>query len=446
MSLGSLPLRWFALAVMLGACRGRMPPAPIVDWKPGPGVRAEAAALLLLDRDGMAKVVCLPEARRARQLYPGVAWGRILDVGWNGGPMVAGWAAASADGEQGSGDDLVLLVPHRGPRKLAKAVRTARFSPDGAALAYEVAQPRNSSADVAPPTSYVLDLASDKLTELGALTDPLWEADGKHLRATRLRTASEERGAAAAHWISLRVRWDRDSGSTSIDGPGSAQIPAPVGAAVARPEAQRSPAAANQCTMFLSSRGGVRHSIVGRFCMGIADDRAVRWSPDGLWLAFPHPGPVPGQRKPGGFFVDVVGVEGGRYPALSALHTQARPEQLAIATAPGSVWFDWSPSGRFLALQDGASDLRVYDFEGHGLALLGKGQRPMWSPGGAYLLVLAAGQVAATDAIPRAQRSQDAEGSALEAFVLPEVAPAARLDLGLVRDARWLPAQACEPG
>jgi hypothetical protein len=107
------------------------------------------------------------------------------------------------------------------------------------------------------------------------------------------------------------------------------------------------------------------------------------------------------------------------------------------------VWFDWSPSGRFLALHDGNSDVRVYDFETHGTAFLGKGQRPMWSPGGAYLLILAAGQVAAIDGT---HPSQDAEVSALEAFVLPGVASAARIDLGLARDARWLPAQACESG
>jgi hypothetical protein len=178
--------------------------------------------------------------------------------------------------------------------------------------------------------------------------------------------------------------------------------------------------------------------------MGIADDRAARWSPDGRWLAFPHPGPVPGQGKPEGFFVDVVGVEGGRYPALSALRARARPEDLAIATAPGAVWFDWSPSGRFLALHDGMSDLRVYDFETQGMAFLGKGQRPMWSPGGSYLLVLAAGPVAAIDGISPSHGSQNAEDSGLAAFVLPGVAPAARIDLGPVRDARWLPAQACE--
>ena len=446
MNLGPLPLGWraLALAVMLGACRGRTPPAPAVDWKPGAGARAEAAALLLLDKDGMAKVVCLPGPTQERQHFSGVALGRILDVSWKGGLTVAGWVAAPDDTDPSRGDELVLQGPHGGPRSLAKGVRTARFSPDGSALAYEVSQPGDSGAGMAPPSTYVLELATGNVIELGAFADPLWAADGKHLRATRLRPASEERRAPARHWTSLRASWERESGTVTMDGPGSAQIPAPVGEAVAWSEEQRSTVAPKQCTVFLGRWGGVRHSIVGRFCMGIADDRAARWSPDGRWLAFPHPGPIPGQGKPEGFFVDVVGVEGGRYPALSALRARAHPEQLAIATAPGAVWFDWSPSGRFLALHDGMSDLRVYDFETQGTAFLGKGQRPMWSPGGSYLLVLAAGQVAAIDGISPSRRSQNAEDSGLKAFVLPGVAPAARIDLGPVRDARWLPAQACE--
>jgi hypothetical protein len=431
---------------MLGSCRGRTLPAPAVDWKLGPGVPAEAAALLLLDKDGMAKVVCLPGPTRERQLFPGLALRRILDVGWKQGPMVAGWTAASGHANQNSGDDLVLLVPHAGPRKLASGVRIARFSPDGATLAYEVAQPGNGGAGVLLPTSYVFDLASGNTTDLGALADPLWDADGKHLYATRLRTADDASRAPAVQWTSLRVRWDRESGTAAIDGPGSAQIPAPVGEAVAWSEKQRSTVASGPCAIRLTRWGGIPHSVVGRFCMGIANDRGVRWSPDGRWLAFPHPGPIPGQRERGGFFVDVVGVEGGRYPALSALHAQTRPEQLAIVTEPGSPWFDWSPSGRFLAMHDGSSDLRVYDFEAHGIASLGKGQRPMWSPGGAYLLILVAGHVAAIDGIPSSQRSQDAEDSALNAFVLPGVAPEARIDLGLARDARWLPAQVCRHG
>jgi hypothetical protein len=284
---------------------------------------------------------------------------------------------------------------------------------------------------LAPATSYVLDIATGNVTELDAFENPLWEADGKHLRATHLRPASGNHPTPDARWISLRARWDRESGTSTIEGRGSAQIPAPVGGAVAWSEEQRHTSALPQCTIFLNRWGGVRHAIVGRFCMGIADDRSVRWSPNGHWLAFPHPGPVPGLGKPGGAFVDVVSVEGGRYPALSAVYSHARPDQIAIVADPGSVWFDWSASGRFLAAHDGASDLRVYDFEAHGIALLGKGQKPMWSPQGAYLLILAAG-------------SAEANGAAVEAFVLSGVAPTAKISLGLVRDARWLPAQACE--
>ncbi|HEX7598203.1 MAG TPA: hypothetical protein VF518_08315, partial [Polyangia bacterium] len=260
MSPGPLPFHWRALvlAVMLGACRGRTPASPAIDWKAGPGAGAEAAALLLLSKDGMVKVVCLPGPTQERQLFPGVALGRILDVSWKGRLMVAGWAAAPDDADQSSGDELVLLVPHGGPRRLAKGVRSARFSPDAVALAYEVAQ-----LGVAQPTSYVLELATDNVTKLGALADPLWDAGGKHLLATRVRAASEE---GRVHWTSLRVRWERESGTVAIDGPGSAQIPAPVGEAVAWTEEPRSTVTRKQCAVLLSRRGGVRHSIVGRFC------------------------------------------------------------------------------------------------------------------------------------------------------------------------------------
>jgi hypothetical protein len=105
------------------------------------------------------------------------------------------------------------------------------------------------------------------------------------------------------------------------------------------------------------------------------------------------------------------------------------------------VWFDWSPSGRFLAMSDGASALRVYDFEAPGIAFLGQGQQPMWSPGGGYLLVLSVGQGPATTGVAPTENAKDVE---TEAFVLPSVAPAARIALGSVRDARWLPAQACD--
>jgi hypothetical protein len=406
--------RWLTallLAAVLAGCRRQAPRT--VDWQPASGARPEAAALLVLDKDGLAKLACLPERAPARQLFPGIALQRILDARWQGGAMVAAWAVA-ADDHPGASGELVLLLPHDSPRRLAKGVRTARFTPDGTALAYEVARPGASEAG----ESYVLELATGRVTELAASVDPLWEADGKHLRVTRLRPVGEEPRAPT----SLRARWDRESGDTTIDGPGSAQIPAPLGSGVAWSESQRSPTAPSDCTVLLLPRGGVPHSVVGRFCQGIADDRAVRWSPDGQWLAFPHPGRPAGQP----FFVDVVSARGGRSPALSALHAKARPDQIAIAAGAGSVWLDWSPSGRFLAMHDHASELRVYDFAAQAVARLGKGQRPMWSPGGAYLLM----------------REAASEGSAAAAFVL--LSPAARIDLGLVWDAGWLPARACE--
>ena len=424
---------WIALllAALPAACRARTPARPAVDWSPGPGAARETAALLLLDQDGMAKLTCLPGRAPAPHDLPKVALQSFLDVGWRGEPVVAGAAAADGTDEAAAGE-LVLLAPGTAPRRLATGVRAARFSPDARALAYEVARPGEGGGGLGS-TSYVLDLATNELMVLGALTDLRWEADGEHLRATRLRAADAQPEPAARGWASLRVRWNRTSRVTTADGPGSAQIPAPAGEGIAWSGTPPSRIGPDSCAVVLSRHGGVRHSIVGPFCMGIADDRGVRWSPDGRWLAFPHP-PVSRRRQSGGFFVDVVGIEGGRSPALSALRAKVRPEQLAIATAPASFWLDWSPSGRWLAVQDGASDLYVYDFEAQGIAGLGKGRRPLWSPGGAYLFLLSADRSDAEDAGPRLGSS---------GLVLSGVAPAARIDLGMVRDARWLPAPAC---
>lgn len=392
---------------------------PAVDWKSELGTRAEVAALLVLDPDGTASLVCFPSRRQVRQPFFAVPLSRFLDVRWKDGPMVAGWSSVSGE--------LVLLSSHGEPRAVAKGVRTARFSPDGSALAYEVSE----KAGAVPATSYVLELATGKVTELGPLADPLWEADSKHLRATRLPTADEERAAAPGPWTSLRVRWNRESSTVETYGRGSAQIPAPTGTSVAWSADPWTTVAPSHCVVLLGRSGMVPHSIVGPFCMGYADDRGVRWSPDGKWLAFPRAAPGARATKPETFIVDVVSVEGGRFPALSALDGRVKAEQLSLATAPGSVWFDWSPSGRFLAMHDGASNLRVYDFVAQAIAFLGKGQRPLWSPGGAYLFIVEAS-------------SQDAEVAG--ASVLFGAAPTARIEIGRVRDARWLPAQSCASG
>jgi dipeptidyl aminopeptidase/acylaminoacyl peptidase len=335
---------------------------------------------------------------------------RILDVAWNQGPVIVG----AVDGD--TSDSLVLFVPKASPRTLAAGTLSTRLSPDGAALAYET-ETRDQAGAVLR-TSYVLDIGSGKLTALGPLADLRWEADGKHLRATEIRADREPR--KLGHSRSFRVRWERESGTMTVDGPGSAQIPAPLGSTVAWTEANRAATPSRQCTVFLARTGGVRHSTVGRFCAGIADDRSVRWSPDGRWLAFPHP--EPGRDNSERVVVDVVSPDGGRYPALAALVARARPNQLTFPASP-AMWFDWSPSGRFLAFDDGTGELHVYDFEAHGVASLGKGSSPTWSPGGAYLLIVE------NDAVT----------------VLVGSGSTDRIQLGRGRDARWLPPQACAP-
>lgn len=413
------------LAIVVGACRAKAPATPVVDWAAPVGAPAERAALLIVDEGGDVVRLCLP-GQEQRRLFSGTSLAKLFDVAWRQEPLVAAATRATSDTPRTTAfGSLVLLARATGPRPIAKDVRGARFSPDSRTLAYEVGAQPGASRTAA--TTYVLDVPTGTVRELGPLVDPLWEPDGKYLRATRLRTPAEEKSGVP--WISLRVRWERESGVATVHGRGSAQVPAPVGDGLAWTEDQRGTDGPGHCAVFLKRRGGVPHSIVGAFCRGVADDRSARWSSDGRWLAFAHPGPIPGGRGTRGFFVDVVGMEGGRAPLLSELQARATAEQLVIATAPQEPWFDWSPSGRFLAFHDGAADLRVYDFEAAGIARLGKGQRPTWSAGGGYILVFSA--------------TNSGQSDLAEGFVLPGVSTKTRISLGRVRDARWLPAQAC---
>lgn len=413
----SMAVAVLAIAAAVGGCRARG--EPTLRWKAATGEPSEPAALLLLDENGIAKRVCWPLAGEPARPLATVGLQRIWDVTWRSTPLIAAEPVA-AGAQPGADGQLVLLGADGNPRSVATSVRAARFSPDGTALAYQT--------EVAPgaSTSYVLDLASGKLTELGALVDPRWDGEGKYLYATRVRTPADGSGG---QWRSLRLRWERPSGALIADGPGSAQIPAPRGDGVAWSERQLGASAAGACSVVLRREGGVRHSIVGSFCAGVADDRGVRWSADGRWLAFPHPGPVPGRRDRRGFYVDVVAIEGGRDPRLTALQRVTPADRLAMAADAGPVWFDWSPSGRFLAAQDGADELRVYDLEARATAALGQGRQPMWSPGGSYLLTL-----------------QPGPGSPLRASVRAGTAAADVTQLGPVRDARWLPPGACDGG
>jgi hypothetical protein len=80
-----------------------------------------------------------------------------------------------------------------------------------------------------------------------------------------------------------------------------------------------------------------------------------------------------------------------------------------------------------VAVQDGAGDLRLYDFEAQGIAVLGKGEKPQWSPGGAYLMM-----------------ASDGPDGTSHVFVLTGTAATSRIDLGPGRDARWLPFNVCD--
>lgn len=405
--------RGLVLALLLSGCRDRPLHAPPIDWQ---ATTVEKAALLLVDAQGAARLVCLPGQAAPRPLFAGIALSRVLDVAWKNGLLLAGLAPS---GDTPGADELVLLAAHTDLRRFGQGAQSARLSPNGGALAYQVQKP-----DVPSPTSFVLHLATGKLTELAGFADPRWEADGQHVRGTHLRKETQD-----GPLRSLRARWELSSESTSLLGPGSAQIPAPQGVAVAWSPEPWGPNTRSSCVVRLGPPGGVQvpHNVQGEFCAGVADDRGVRWSADGQWLAFAHPGPVPGGRDPSKAFLDVVAIAGGRSPALMALHKRVGPAASEIAVAPATVWIDWSPVQRFLAIQDGAGELRIYDFEAQGIATLGKGEKPQWSPGGAYLLISAV----------------DTAGTAPHVLVLSGVS-SARIDLGPARDARWLPPQACD--
>jgi hypothetical protein len=404
-------------------------------------MQPERAALLLVDEEGAAKILCLPERGPPRDLFAGVRLRQLLDVaGGSGGPRVAALLPGRTAKEPWG--PLVLLTADAAPRTMAVDARTARFSPGGDALAFQSSKREVAGGGALVEVSRlrVLDLASGEVVDLGEAVDPLWEADGKHLRATGLvRTIEDRRTRVAVRWRSLRLRWDRESMVATAVGRGSAQLPAPSGAALAWSDDERTALLPSYCAV-RAGRGGYQHAIVGPFCMGIADDRGVRWSPDGRWLAFPQPESA---RREGGAVtchLDVVSVEGGRDPALTALYKRIDPAQQRLATAPGSVWIDWSPVRRSLVVQDGAGDLRRFDLEDNSVSQLGKGEKPMWSPGGGYLLALAVGQGTADGRAPSPRRTGELPVSA---FLLSGSSASARIELGPVRDARWLPATAC---
>jgi hypothetical protein len=266
--------------LVLCACRGRTRPdhpdaAATAAPRVTPVIKVEKAALLLVDREGAAKLPCLPAPSTRRELFSGVKLLQALDVVWRDGRIEVAALVADSRRRSEDVDQLVLLASDAPPRVLATGARPARFSPYGDALAFETARREHLGGGVVTQvrSSHVLDLGSGEPVELVGVVDPWWEADGKHLRANRLSKRIEDRGhATGVRWDSLRVRWDRQTRTLETWRRGSAQLPAPSGTAVAWSEDQASALAPSHCAVRLG-RAGHQHPIVGPFCMGIADDR-----------------------------------------------------------------------------------------------------------------------------------------------------------------------------
>jgi hypothetical protein len=97
---------------------------------------------------------------------------------------------------------------------------------------------------------------------------------------------------------------------------------------------------------------------------------------------------------------------------------------------------DWSPSQQFLAVQDRAGDVSIYDFENREVRRLGPGLRPLWSPGGSYLLAMSKDPA-------QSQPNDVSIAGAMQAFVFSMAKPGTKIALGSARAARWLPSDAC---
>jgi dipeptidyl aminopeptidase/acylaminoacyl peptidase len=178
-------------------------------------------------------------------------------------------------------------------------------------------------------------------------------------------------------------------------------------------------------------------------CLGVADDHAVRFSPDGRWLAFASfDGEVPadgtllvgsGQNDPP-MFLRIVGPSGQTHPAAEDLRRGDIEGLGARVAAPalqraGFRWLDWASTKAAIAAQRADGSLWIYDLNTGKRRALGSGRSPTFDPGGDHLLVMSA--------------ESDKADAAGEASVIHLESAGDRENLGLVRDARWLPPNAC---
>lgn len=370
----------------------------------------------------------------------------VLDAVWlTNGLHVAATLAGRTD----TPGTLALLGPDGAWRRLDPGIRGARFSVEANALLFEATAPKHIGGGLAVSASTVkvVDLSTGAVTTIGGLADPRWEAEGKAVLATKLdRQLEETPRAPRVHSRVSRVRWERRSGSTSVLGQGDAQIPSPRSDAIAwrdaaeRPEMPAYPAG-DRCALKVGTASAAHEfSVEGPLCLGSADDRSIRFSPDGKWLAFSSfDGPVPRGTVPVGdgrsdppMFLRIVSPAGGVHPAaerVRVLDIEAR--QVAKKVDPASMrrgyrWLDWSPASTAIAAEDSDGAILIFDLAAGTRTLAGKGRAPTYDEQGEHVLVI----------MPT--------GTGEEAVVIHREAGDKRESLGRVRDARWLARSACD--
>jgi hypothetical protein len=191
------------------------------------------------------------------------------------------------------------------------------------------------------------------------------------------------------------------------------------------------------------SAAGATHvfPVEARLCLGFADDRAVRFSPDGKWLAFasfdgriPTTGAVPvgdGRSDPP-MFLRLVSPSGGAHPGAQSVRArdlEARQSDKKVDPAAmrgGYRWLDWSPANTAIVAEGPDGELAIFDLTSGTRRSAGPGRAPTFDPGGDHVLVM----------------SPIASGEG--ALVIHREAGDQRESFGRVRDARWLATGACE--
>jgi hypothetical protein len=429
---------WVALLVTWGCKERKVAPPPRVVKPVSPTVatRMESAALLVVDGHGTASIVCLPDEAKPSSLFPGIEIAALLDLtSYQGSLWVAALIGPLVGPSPRPSGTLMLLSPDKPPRRLGNDVRYARFSPTGDALVFESVTRSHVGGGIIGlrSKSRWFDLVSGNVGEVGDFADPRWEADGRHVRATQLLTRlREQRGQVRARISANRIRYDRNSKSATVVGPGSSQVPAPRGNAVVLSDEPEVSGLTERCSGRLEDGVGGTFAVAGTFCQGWADERELRWSPDGRYLAFPAfpstPENVMGTDH--GLFIDIVSVSGERHPALPALLAQRQhdPAEQTRTSARRFTWLDWAPSAERLAVEDSDNEVWLYDLVQLNVAKVVQGRQPVWSPGGDYLVLLS----------PQATHDQPRE-----AMVLVRGSAGSKISLGVVRDVHWLAPGTC---